>query len=120
MAEQQFQVIPVFRIFDVDKAKAFYLDFLGLSVDWEHRFEDDMPLYMQVSLGTLKLHLTEHHGDCCPGSTAYVQTADLDKYHGEIAAKYYPFFRPSIEPVPWGRLMEVKDPFGNRIRFTGP
>ena len=45
------QVIPIFRIFDVGKAKEFYVDYLGFTVDWEHHFEDNTPLYMQVSLG---------------------------------------------------------------------
>ena len=121
MADPRFQVIPVFRIFDVDKARAFYLDFLGMTVDWEHRFEAAAPLYMQVSRGELKLHLTEHHGDCCPGATVYVQTTGLADYHREISAKGYGFMRPSIEPAPWGeKIMEVIDPFGNRIRFCGP
>lgn len=121
MADRRFEVVPIFRIFDVDKAREFYLDFLGMSVDWEHRFEDAAPLYMQVSLGDLKLHLSEHHGDCCPGSTVYVQTAGLDDYHREIVAKGYGYMRPGIEPAPWGeKIMEVIDPFGNRLRFCGP
>jgi hypothetical protein len=40
---------PILRIFDERKAKEFYLDFLGFTLDWEHRFESDLPLYMQVS-----------------------------------------------------------------------
>jgi ribosomal-protein-alanine N-acetyltransferase len=42
-------------------------------LDWEHRFEPDAPVYMQVSRGPLILHLSEHHGDATPGSTAYVR-----------------------------------------------
>ena len=44
----EFQTIPVIRIFDVDKAKAFYLEFLGMKLDWEHCFEPGFPIYMQV------------------------------------------------------------------------
>jgi len=121
MTDEQFQAIPIFRIFDEDKARAFYLDFLGMMVDWEHRFDDAAPLYMQVSRGALRLHLTEHHGDCCPGSTVYVQTSGLEAYHQEITAKGYGSMRPGIEPAPWGeKIMEIIDPFGNRIRFCGP
>lgn len=36
-----FQAIPMFRIFDVAKAKEFYCDFLGFTADWEHRFGDN-------------------------------------------------------------------------------
>ena len=35
---------------DEKKSKAFYIDYLGYKVDWEHRFNDDSqsPLYMQI------------------------------------------------------------------------
>jgi hypothetical protein len=64
--------IPILRIFSVEKAKEFYLDFLGFKTDWEHRFGDNFPLYTQVSRSGLRLHLSEHHGDASPGSTVFV------------------------------------------------
>ena len=33
MPDHQFQAISVLRIFDEDKARGFYLNFLGMSVD---------------------------------------------------------------------------------------
>lgn len=30
----RFQAIPIIRIFDEDKAKEFYLEFLGMAQDW--------------------------------------------------------------------------------------
>ena len=39
-------VVPVLRIFSVEKAREFYVDFLGFTWDWEHRFDDNAPLYM--------------------------------------------------------------------------
>jgi len=38
------KAVPILRIFDEAKAKEFYLDFLGFSLGWEHRFEPDAPL----------------------------------------------------------------------------
>ncbi len=58
---------PILRSFDETKAREFYLDFLGFSLDWEHRFEEGPPLYMQISNGDCVLHISEHHGDCSPG-----------------------------------------------------
>jgi catechol 2,3-dioxygenase-like lactoylglutathione lyase family enzyme len=52
-------VIPILRIFSVEKAREFYLDYLGFHLDWEHRFDDNAPLYMQVSRAGLILHLCE-------------------------------------------------------------
>ena len=41
--------IPILRIFDEDKAKGFYIDFLGFNVDWSHRYEENFPIYLQLS-----------------------------------------------------------------------
>ena len=119
MSETVLQTIPILRIFDVDKAREFYVGFLGFTVDWEHRFDPAAPLYMQVSRGPLVLHLSEHHGDACPGSTVFVRLRGLDDYHREITAKGYGYLRPGVELAPWNaKLMEVTDPFGNRLRFN--
>ena len=118
MGEPAFRTVPILRIFDLAKAKEFYVDFLGFGVDWEHRFEDGAPVYLQVSRGDLVLHLSEHHGDGSPGACLYVRTTRLEDFHREITARGYRFMRPGIEPTPWrSRLMEVIDPFGNRLRF---
>jgi catechol 2,3-dioxygenase-like lactoylglutathione lyase family enzyme len=115
---QTLQTIPIFRIFDLPKARAFYLDFLGFKLDWEHRFDDKGPLYMQISRPGLTLHLSEHHGDGCPGSTIFVRVTGLAAYHAEINAKGYGYMRPGLEETFHNsRCMEVIDPFGNRIRF---
>jgi catechol 2,3-dioxygenase-like lactoylglutathione lyase family enzyme len=109
--------IPIIRIFSVDKAKEFYLDFLGFSLEWEHRFGESFPLYAEIKRSGLTLHLSEHHGDATPGSTTFVPVEDLDSLHRELTMKQYPYAKPSIEIVDWGREMTVADPFGNRIRF---
>jgi catechol 2,3-dioxygenase-like lactoylglutathione lyase family enzyme len=110
--------IPILRIFSEEKAREFYLDFLGFRLDWEHRFEPDMPIYMQVSRGALLLHLSEHHGDATPGSTAYVRMRGVREFHAEISAKGYRYLRPGLERRDWTEAeMTVTDPFGNRIRF---
>ena len=113
------QTVPILRIFSVDKAREFYLEFLGFTLDWEHRFAADLPLYMQVSRGALCLHLSEHHGDACPGSTVFVRMRGVEALHRELTAKSSRYLRPGVERAPWGaRVMEVTDPFGNRIRFN--
>ena len=71
---------PILRIFDEAKAKEFYVAFLGFHVDWEHRFEPGLPLYMQVSKDACVLHLSEHHGDCCPGAAMRIEVSDLDAF----------------------------------------
>jgi uncharacterized glyoxalase superfamily protein PhnB len=113
------QTIPILRIFDETKAREFYVGFLGFTVDWEYRFEPESPLYMQVSRAGCVLHLSEHHGDACPGSTVFVRVTGIDEFHTELAAKQYKYNRPGVELAPWNaKVMEVNDPFGNRLRFN--
>ncbi|WP_010496534.1 glyoxalase superfamily protein [Paenibacillus elgii] len=111
-------VTPILRIFDETKARAFYVDYLGFQIDWEHRFEKNLPLYMQISLGTCALHLSEHHGDCCPGAAVRIEAENLIAFHAELEAKDYKYARPGIEDTPWDtRELSVTDPFGNRLIF---
>ncbi|MEO5956475.1 MAG: glyoxalase superfamily protein [Nitrospiraceae bacterium] len=110
---------PILRIFDERKAKEFYVDFLGFALDWEHRFENGLPLYMQVSKDGCVIHLSEHHGDCCPGAALRIETNELEAFHRQLSEKAYQYARPSIEATPWGsRDMSILDPFGNRLTFT--
>lgn len=121
MSTEAFSVertVPILRIFDVAKAKEFYVDYLGFQVDWEHRFDDDSPLYLQVSLGPLVLHLSEHYGDACPGSAVRVEVKGVRELHRKVSEKRYRYYRPGIEETPWGsRCVSFLDPFGNRLHF---
>ena len=118
MALEIRQTIPLLRIFDVAKAREFYVGFLGFTIDWEHRFDAQAPLYCQISRAGCVIHLTEHHGDCCPGSAVFIRVTGLEDYHREITSKGYGYARPGLEVTPWNaRQVTVTDPFGNRLRF---
>lgn len=113
------KTIPILRIFDEAKAREFYVNFLGFRIDWEHRFEPGLPLYIQISRGRCVLHLSEHYGDCNPGVAMRIATSDLDAFHSELESKRDKYCRPRIEHTPWGtRDMSIKDPFGNKLTFT--
>jgi hypothetical protein len=62
-------------MFDVAKAREFYLDYLGFAVEFEHRFHDNAPLFMGISRDGLLLLLSEHHGDGTPGSHVRMTSA---------------------------------------------
>jgi catechol 2,3-dioxygenase-like lactoylglutathione lyase family enzyme len=114
------RVIPILRIFDIDKARQFYVDYLGFRVDWEHRVRDDAPLYMQVSRGGMVLHLSEHHGDGTPGTAVYVETSAVRAYHAELQEKGYRYLNPGVGVDEIGTCMTLLDPFGNTLRFNEP
>jgi uncharacterized glyoxalase superfamily protein PhnB len=113
------QTIPILRILDLEKAKDFYCGFLGFQVAWVHHFSEDSPAYLEVSRDGMTLHLSEHHGDCCPGSTVFAWMTGIDAFYEEIMAKGYQFNRPGLETTFYdAKCVEVIDPFGNRIRFN--
>mgnify|MGYP003424963061 CR=1 FL=1 len=113
------KVIPVLRIFDIPKATEFYIDWLGFKIDWEHRFGNNFPLYMQISLEDIVLHLTEHYGDCSPGCKIVIQTKSVDELYKQLASKEYKYYKPGVELAPWNaKTMELIDPFGNKLLFN--
>jgi catechol 2,3-dioxygenase-like lactoylglutathione lyase family enzyme len=112
------RTVPIFRIFSLEKAREFYLDFLGFKVEWEHRFEPDAPVFMQVSRGGLAINLSEHHGDGTPGSIVYVYITGVKALHRELTDKKYRHNRPGLQQQDWGMTeLTVTDPFNNRITF---
>jgi uncharacterized glyoxalase superfamily protein PhnB len=113
------RVVPILRIFDEAKAREFYVEFLGCTIDWEHRFAPASPIYMQVSRSGLQLHLSEHHGDGTPGSYVFVEIDDAASLHAELIARAYKYNKPGLDRMPWGTLqVSVVDPFNNKLNFN--
>ena len=111
--------IPILRIFDEGKALSFYVDWLNFRIDWQHRFEKHLPLYLQISRDGCVLHLSEHHGDACPGSAVRIPLEDVDALYEELKSRPYSGYFPEVKATPWGsRDMSILDPFGNRLVFT--
>jgi uncharacterized glyoxalase superfamily protein PhnB len=115
------QPTTILRIFDEAKAMEFYVKYLGFTIDWEHRFADDMPLYAQISMDECIIHLSEHHGDGTPGTIIRIECDDVKAYHKELESKNYRFLNPGIGQQPWAEQeMCLADPFGNKLIFFKP
>lgn len=112
--------IPILRVFDETKAMEFYVDFLGFHVDWRHEDHDHEPMYVQVSRGPARLHLSGHHGDASPGSGVLLPVPDARSLQQALRAKRYAYANPGLQEVPWGRVVTVIDPFSNRLVFHEP
>lgn len=112
--------IPILRTFPGDESRRFYIEFLGFTVDWEHRFGEGMPLYQQVSRDRCVLHLSEHHGDATPGSAVRIEIADVRRLQRELRKNTVYPLRIGVAEQPWGDDLVVPDPFGNRIIFHSP
>jgi uncharacterized glyoxalase superfamily protein PhnB len=118
MTTSTLKAIPTFRVLDVEEAKKFYLDSLGFTSDWEHRFGPDQPVYMQVSKNGLVLHLSDNPR-FQTGSVVYVHTSGIDGLYEELSSSKTEFDVPAVTQTPWGtKQMEIEDPFGNWLRFN--
>jgi len=118
MEKDEFELkgIPTFRIIDYKKAIEFYMDTLGFSIDWEHRFAPNAPVYMQVSKGGLILHLSENER-FQSGMIVFVETKGIDFLQKDINEKSAQSV--TISTTNWGtKQIEIEDPFGNMLRFN--
>lgn len=108
-------------MFDIAKAREFYLDYLGFKVDFEHRFSEGAPLFMGLSRDGIRIFLSEHHGDGSPGVHIQIEMSGVQDFHRELAAKAYRYMNPGIAEQEWGaRQLLVLDPFGNTLIFSEP
>lgn len=104
-------VIPILRVEESDVAVQWYA-LLGFSTQWEHRFEPDFPLFVEIARGDVRLFLSEHDGDASPDTLIYLQVRDVEA----IASQ----FGLLSEDQPWAKEIELRDPDGNRIRIATP
>jgi catechol 2,3-dioxygenase-like lactoylglutathione lyase family enzyme len=111
------QVVPVLRITDYERSKAFYVDGLGFQIDWEHRFKPDFPVFMQLTRDDMTIDLTQHTGDCQTGGLVLIYVANVDDWYAELQKKGVSVHEPPNESLQGLRDMTVIDPDGNKLRF---
>ena len=102
------KLVPIFRVED-GRAAADWYGRLGFVVVGEHRFEPGFPLYVFLRRDGIDLHLSEHRGDAPPASVAYFYVDDVESIAAQLDLE--------VRSQPWGREIEVTDPFGNRLRI---
>ena len=118
MNKTNLKAIPTFRIFDYQKAIEFYIEELGFTIDWEHRFGPEEPVYMQISKNGLVLHLSENSRFKLE-VIIFVETEGLEEFYQELTQRTSKIKIPKPEKTDWQSLqMEIKDPFGNLLRFN--
>lgn len=114
------KALPVLRMFDYPATLAFYMDWPGFILDWEHAPEGSS-FYLQLSFRDTTLQFS-HCGKCSPGALVILpDVADPAAYQEPLPAKDYPFMKPGLETAerdPGVATMTVIDPFFNCLRFT--
>jgi len=106
---------PILHVADARASIDWYAR-LGFTVESEHTFGPDMPLYVRLRRGSAQLHLSEHRLDGGPASQVYLYVDDVDSV---IPAEM------TAEDCPWGmREARLTDLDGNVIRvgslLSGP
>jgi len=119
--EAGFQIgssVPVVRMLDEDPALHFYLEFLRFTEDWQHRFRENTPLYVQVRLGAATLHLDGHSTDASPTSTVRFPVLNLEEFQsGLVGRNKLGFGLEMVRPRGTNLELCLEDPSGNLLIF---
>ncbi len=113
------RVVPALRITDYERSKAFYVNGLGFTVDWEHRFEPHFPVFMSIVRDGMQLYLSEHTGDCQVGGLVHFLIPDVDAWFLEFKSRNVVVSEAPNNDLGF-RNMTVTDPDGNQLRFMEP
>ena len=117
MPEQR--VIPALRITNYERSKTYYVTTLGFAVEWEHRFEPHLPVFMSIVRDGMRLYLTQHSGDCQVGGLVHFLIPDVDAWHAELRDRGAVVAEAPNDDLGF-RNMTVTDLDGNQLRFMEP
>lgn len=98
----------------VDRAKAFYVDQLGFSLEQDVRIDEDHRFVEVVPPGSpCTIALTSGYADAEPGSLQGTQlnVDDVDAAHAYLRDRGVPV--TDVQEFPWGRFCFLSDPDGN-------
>ena len=115
MALTNLSVVSI-PVSDQDRAKRFYADTLGFSVDIDSSFGDGMRWVMLRPPGsgtaiTLVTWFETMPAGSLKGSV--LSCDDLDKTLADLAARGVSFNEDEVQEAPWGRWKTFDDPDGN-------
>ena len=114
------RVVPAFRIRDLARSRAFYVDALGFRIDWQWQEAPERPAFLQLSHQDLSLYLTQRAGDSAAGGLAYLYVPDVDAWATRALAAGLAI-ASGPEDQPWGnRELALLDPDGNRLVIATP
>ena len=110
-------------VIDMQKAKEFYSDKLGLKVVQDYR-QDDNNWWVSLILpgGGITITLSTHHGKMKPGNmTMYFSTSDVAIAHQELSGKDVKANEIKDDlygPGSGVKWFNLEDPDGNTIFFA--
>jgi predicted enzyme related to lactoylglutathione lyase len=99
---------------DVDRAKAFYADHVGFTVDHDHRVSDQIRFVQLTPPGSAcSIALGTGLVETAPGSAQGLQLVvpDIEAARAELVARGVEV--GDIQRMPWGAFVFFSDPDGN-------
>jgi predicted enzyme related to lactoylglutathione lyase len=109
--ELQLVAVPVS---DVDRAKAFYMDRAGFTLDHDHEVSDEIRFVQLTPPGSAcSIAIGKGIVDSEPGSVKGLQLVveDIEIAHSELSERGVEV--SEIQDFPWGRFVFFSDPDGN-------
>jgi uncharacterized glyoxalase superfamily protein PhnB len=123
--KQNAQLMPMISVDSVDHARSFYVEKLGFSHMMGMLGKDGQLDFCTVTMGGAKIMLmrAQSSNESSKQTAAkrpveiYLEVADVDGYHDELAAKGIKVADPLTDQW-WGdRTFTVLDPFGYQVWF---
>lgn len=121
MAVRSLAIVSV-PVSDPDRAKDFYTDVLGLSVQEDKPMGESMRwLRLATPEGEATITLVTWFPTMPPGSTKglLLRVDDLDAMVAHLEERGVPTAN-GIETAPWGRYVQIDDPDGNGLVLQQP
>ena len=111
MSTQTPELIPILHTRNAAASVQWYAQ-LGFTQNWIHRFAPDLPAFVEISNGPMKIFLSEHAGDARPDTLIFFRVPDLDAFVANVEGGVEVEDSEEIGM----RDCEVRDLDGNRIR----
>jgi catechol 2,3-dioxygenase-like lactoylglutathione lyase family enzyme len=119
MSDQIQRVIPTFRITNYEKSKHYYVEVLGFTIEWEHRFNPNFPVFMSIVRDGMQIYLSQHQGDCQVGGLIHFLIPDVNAWFEEFTGRNALVGESPNDDLGFCN-MTIKDPDGNQLRFMEP
>jgi catechol 2,3-dioxygenase-like lactoylglutathione lyase family enzyme len=100
---------------DVDRAKDFYVEKAGFTLDHDHKISDELRFVQLTPPGSAcSISIGNGITEATPGSYEGLQVVvdDADDAHAELSARGVDV--SEVQEFPWGRFVFFADPDGNR------
>jgi predicted enzyme related to lactoylglutathione lyase len=112
--EMRLELVPV-PVADVDRAKRFYVEQAGFTLDHDHTVNDEIRFVQLTPPGSAcSIAIGKGLTEMAPGSLDGLQLVVADAEAARDALRDGGVETTAVQDFPWGRFVFFADPDGNR------